>query len=295
VLIDPQSYRAKKLTADLAAARRLRSSRRGRLPPNGERTVPLALLSIPALALQPVTLPAAAADAVANAVVITAVAESRESRTSPTRASLTPRGETTIAILPRLAPVTSGLTETIRNTRVGHRAGLGWSFDAERLRPQHFEWLPADKATQRRAIAANAELGMDFAGDRLSALANASLEKRPNDIAASNRNFASSRTFGAGIGWNHGGQWRFDLSIQSTSAQAKSPIARLADLANGSARSERQVNAQLTLAPVALARRASATFGIRASAGQLTGYDRALAEGGTRRDIGVSLVARLIS
>ena len=258
--------------------------------------MPLVLLSIPALAWQQSATPAAAyASSATIPVAITAIAEPPASRVEPARVTHARRGEMTIAVVPRLAPIAGELVERRRNGRAGRLARISWSLGIERLRRQSFASLPADKLTQHQAIVANAELGINFAGDRLCALANATLDKRPNGIVASNRNSASTRTLGAGIGWSHAGQWRLDIGVQSTTTttQAKSPMVRLADLSDGSAGAERQVDAQLTLAPVALGPRAAATFGIRASAGQLTDSDRTLSATLNRRDNGVSLVARL--
>ena len=253
--------------------------------------MPLALLSIPALALQPVAIPAVGTPG--TPVTITATAETRASEIEAPHVTRAQRSDASLVTAPRLGLVGSTSMESRRYSRAGRVAGLSWSLGSERLRPRHFERLAGDRLTQHRAVAADAELGLDFASDRLSAVANVILEKRPNGIISSSRNFASTRTLGAGIGWSHAGQWRLDLGFQNTTAHATSPMARLADLVNGSPRAERQVDAQLTLAPFALGPRASATFGLRASTGRLTGYDQSLSGSGNRRDNGVSLVARL--
>ncbi|WP_230206757.1 hypothetical protein [Novosphingobium sp. Gsoil 351] len=252
------------------------------------------MLSIPALILQPAPMSATAqANHAADSGVFTATAEPLKSQAEEAPVSRARQVDTRIAIVPRLAPIASERTSTSRHSYVGQSGDLRWSFDTERFYPQTFHWLSADRLTQHRGIAANAELGIDLARDRLSALANATLEKRPNAIVASNRNFESSRTLGAGIGWSHAGQWRLDIAMQSTTTQAKSPMARLAALADGSARAERQVSSQLTLAPVAFGSRAAATFGIRASMGRLTGSDRTLFPAGNGWDKGVFLITRL--
>lgn len=257
--------------------------------------MPLVLLSIPALALQPVVAPVTTAQTwpVAIPVAITAMVATRPPQMEKSRVPDPPAVEIRTLAVPRFAPITTDLLETARRSRTSRFGDFSLSLDTERIRAKRFEGLTADKVTQHREIGVAGELGIDFAGDRLGALVEAGLEKRPNPIVASNRNFASTRMFGAGFGWSHGGKWRLDLNIQNTTAQAKSAMARLAELASGSARAERKVGAQLTLAPMALWPGVSATFGLEASAGRLTGYDRNLAGGGKRNDNGASLVARL--
>lgn len=256
----------------------------------------IALLSIPALAMQPVVLPATGSlsEITFTPVAITATAEPRQAQPEVPHPTRSPAPIANVSVAWRFAPISTEPVEIARGSRTGHLGELTWVFETERRRSPNSSRATADKSAQYRTLAIGAELGLNMADDLLMTQAEAELDKRPNSIVAGIRTFASTRKFGAGFSWSHRGQWRLEVGLRSTTARANSRMARLADLASGAVRAERQVRTQLTLAPIALGRQVSATLGLQASAGRLTGYDPTLTAGAKSQDTNAAFVARLV-
>ena len=255
----------------------------------------IALLSIPALIMQPVALPVTGSysEPTFASVAITATSEPHQAKPEVRHATRSYVPVEEVPVVGRFAPISTELAEIARANRTGRMGGLTWLLETERRRPPASNRVIGDKNAQHRALAIGAELGLNLAGDLLMTQVEAELDKRPNTIVAGNRTFASMRKFGVGIGWSHRGQWRLDVGWRSTAGQANSQMARLADLASGASRANRQVQTQLTLAPITLGPHVSATLGLQASVGRLTGYDPTLTVDGKSRETNAAFVARL--
>lgn len=181
-----------------------------------------------------------------------------------------------------------------RRNQTGHLGDISWSVSAERRRERTYDSPSSGRISRHRTLAVDAALGWNLAGDWLTARVGAEMDKRPDRVVGGDQAFAKTRSLIAGVGWSHDGQWRLDLALRSTTAQAKSPVARLVDLASGAPRAERQAQVQLSLAPIALGADRAVTLGAQASVGQLSGFDRALAGPGGSRNNGASLFARIV-
>ena len=254
----------------------------------------ITMLSLPALALhflpnpgvvQPQPVPAEASVAADQEAAL----PSEALREPPTRS---PEAKTVpIAILRPFA--LAEFTESRLRGRAGRIGKLSWSLKSERTRPINSDRFAIGKTPHHRTLALEGVIGWDVGNEQLIARVGSEMDKRPDRVASGDQAFAKTRALVGGIGWSHAGRWRFDLSLRDTTAQAKSPMARLIDLASGSPRAERQIQAQLSLAPMAFGGSKSLTLGTQASTGRLKGFDRTLAGSGTPRDTSASVFARL--
>ena len=197
-----------------------------------------------------------------------------------------------VAILQGFAPLET--MDVRRRNQTGHLGDISWSVSAERRRERTYDSPSSGRISRHRTLAVDAALGWNLAGDWLTARVGAEMDKRPDRVVGGDQAFAKTRSLIAGVGWSHDGQWRLDLALRSTTAQAKSPVARLVDLASGAPRAERQAQVQLSLVPIALGADRAVTLGAQASVGQLSGFDRALAGPGGSRNNGASLFARIV-
>lgn len=189
-------------------------------------------------------------------------------------------------------PAPSEATDLRIHGRDGRLGDLAWSIASERRRSRS-DGMGDKRAALHRTLDADATLAFDLSpADSVIARATLEMDKRADILTRGDQSFAKTRSLGAGIGWSHGGRWRLDLAWRDTSAQARSPMARLVDLASGAPRAERQTRLQLSLAPVKIGQGAMLTLGAQASVGRLNGYDRALSGPGARRDNGASVFAR---
>lgn len=183
--------------------------------------------------------------------------------------------------------------EVRRRSLLGQLGEASWSVSAERRRAVSRDRFGAGRTSRHRALLIDAGLGWKLSGDWLTARVGAEMDKRPDLAVGGNQAFAKTRTLTAGVGWSHGGRWRLDFVLRSTTAQARSPVARLVDLASGAARAERQAQVQLALAPIALGADGAITLGAQASVAQLVGFDRSLAGPEGKRNTGAALFARI--
>ncbi len=181
-----------------------------------------------------------------------------------------------------------------RRSRAGHLGDVSWSVSAERRRQPSSDRLSSGRTSRHRTLAMDAVVGWNLADEWLTARVGSEMDKRPDRVVGGDQSFAKTRSLIAGVGWSHRGRWRLDLALRSTTAQAKSPAARLVDLASGAPRAERQAQVQLSLAPIALGADSAITLGAQASVGQLSGLDRTLAGPGGGRNSGASLFARIV-
>lgn len=181
------------------------------------------------------------------------------------------------------------VSERVRTASIGK---LSWTLETERGRAAVADPLVSGRTSRHRYLSAEGTLDWDLGRDHLVGHIAAELDKRPDLVASGDRAFAKTRSLAAGIGWSHDGHWRLDLTMRQTSAQAKSPVARLVDLASGASRAERQVQAELSLATLAMGGTKVLTIGAQASAGHLIGFDQELTGSG-RRDDGAGVFARL--
>lgn len=259
-----------------------------------EEPVSITMLSLPALALhflpnpgavQPHPVPAEAKVAAGQEAVLPGQALREPPVRSP-EAKMVP-----VAIIRPFAP--AEFMESRLRGRSGRIGKFSWSLESERTRPISSDRFALGKTPHHRTLALEGVIGWDIGNEQLIARAGSEKDKRPDRVASGDQAFAKTRALVGGIGWSHAGQWRFDLSLRDTTAQAKSPMARLIDLASGSPRAERQIQAQFSLAPMAYGGSKSLTLGAQASTGRLKGFDRTLAGSGAPRDTGASVFARL--
>ena len=257
--------------------------------------MPIQLLSLPALATYllvtpgPASLPSEIAVPLSNVVGTEAI----EPQVEPRRQLVSAEAELpVVAIGQGFAPLET--MDVRRRSQAGHWGDVAWSVSAERRRQPSYDRLSSGRTSRHRTLAVDAMLGWNLADEWLTARVGSEMDKRPDRVVGGDQSFAKTRSLIAGVGWSHGGQWRLDLTLRSTAAQAKSPTARLVDLASGAPRAERQAQVQLSLAPVALGAGRALTLGAQASVGQLSGFDRTLAGPGGSRNSGASLFARIV-
>ena len=257
--------------------------------------MPIQLLSLPTLAAYllvppgPVSLPAEMALPLPQVIGTEAI----EAPVKPRHQAVSVETELPVVALGQgFAPLET--MDLRRRSRAGHLGDVSWSVSAERRRQPSNDRLSSGRTSRHRTLAVDAGLGWNLADEWLTAHVGAEMDKRPDRVVGGDQAFAKTRSLIAGVGWSHGGQWRLDLALRSTTAQAKSPVARLVDLASGAPRAERQAQVQLSLAPIALGANRAITLGAQASVGKLSGFDRSLAGPGGSRDNGASLFARIV-
>ena len=254
----------------------------------------ITLLSLPVLALYPLSNPGAVqlrpvlaevsiawdeAKTLPGAALRERPAQSPEARSGP------------VSIFRPLTP--TEFTQSRLRGRSGRIGKLSWSLESERTRPITADRFVVGKTRLHRTLAFEGVLGWDTGNEHLIARGGSEIDKRPDRVASGDQAFAKTRALFGGIGWSHAEQWRFDLSLRDTTAQTKSPMSRLIDLASGSPRAESQAQAQISLAPRAFGGGKSLTLGAQASTGRLKGFDRSLAGSGAPRDTCASVSARL--
>lgn len=254
----------------------------------------ITLLSLPALALHFLPNPGAVQP---QPIPMGISAVAREEAALPGEALREPPARSPeakmlpVAIIRPFAP--AEFMESRLRGRAGRIGELSWALDAERSRPGTSDRFAMGKSPHHRTLALEGALGWEMGNEQLIARAGGEMDKRPDRVASGEYAFAKTRALVGGIGWSHAGQWRIDLSLRDTTAQAKSPIARLIDLASGSPRAERKVQVQFSLASIALGGSKAMTLGAQASTGRLKGFDRTLAGSSAPRDTGASVFARI--
>ena len=257
--------------------------------------MPIQLLSLPTLAAYLLVPPGPASRPAEMALPLPKVVgtEAVEAPVKPRHQPFAADSElSAVAIGQGFAPLES--MDVRRRNQTGHLGDISWSVSAERRRERTYDSLSSGRTSRHRTLVIDAALDWKPSGDWLTARVGAEMDKRPDRVVGGDQSVAKTRSLIAGVGWSHGGRWRLDLALRSTSAQAKSPMARLVDLASGAPRAERQAHVQLSLAPIALGTDKALTLGAQASVGQLSGFDRTLAGPGGIRNSGASLFARIV-
>ena len=257
--------------------------------------MPIQLLSLPTLAAYLLVPPGPASRPAEMALPLPKVVgtEAVEAPVKPRHQPFAADTELPVVVIGQgFAPLEA--MDVRRRNQAGHLGDVSWSVSAERRRGRTYDRLSPGRISRHRTLAVDAALGWNLADEWLTARVGAEMDKRPDRVVGGDQGFAKTRSLIAGVGWSHGGHWRLDLALRSTTAQAKSPVARLVDLASGAPRAERQAQVQLSLAPIALGAGRAITLGAQASVGQLAGFDRSLAGPGGGRNNGTSLFARIV-
>ena len=257
--------------------------------------MPIQLLSLPALAAYLLVNPGPASRLAETALPLSngIGTEAIEAPVRPRHQAVSAETEFPVVVIGQgFAPLE--IMEVRRRSQAGQLGDLSWSVSSERRRQPSDKRLSSVRTSRHRTLAVDAVLGWNLADEWLTARVGSEMDKRPDRVVGGDQSFAKTRSLIAGVGWSHRGRWRLDLALRSTTAQAKSPAARLVDLASGAPRAERQAQVQLSLAPIALGADSAITLGAQASVGQLSGLDRTLAGPGGGRNSGASLFARIV-